>query len=147
MIRRIKIMGPLPDDYEPSYYSEPDVVRYNEACHEYITTIHSERPMETNTVRIFELSNAIEQYEKIMSRMKIIAILLGANKRVRAEYQNLIDEINKLKQESRILYTHVEEYSEGIRNGGYLYLDTGHEEAKKRFYKALKPKKSQVPSK
>ncbi len=121
----IYIMGSLPDDRELYYYSH-----YKGGA---------ESPLETNTVRIFELRNALEEYEKIMSRMKILVLLLGAKKRVGEEYLSLKDEIEYLKDTSRYIYDRIKEYDDNI--GGYIYLDKGYEEAKKRFVRVLIPKK------
>ena len=140
MINRIKIMGAFPDDRELYYYSYPTgYVSYNVVREEYIP-INDESALKTNTIRIFELSNALEQYEKIMSRMKILVILLGKNKRVKEEYQSLKDEIRKLEETSRYIDKRIKEYDDNM--GGYIYLDKGYKEAINRFVRVLKPKKN-----
>ena len=89
----------------------------------------------TNTIRIIELKNVLNQYDKLIER-KIITSIINEEK-IQEGRSLILQEIEFLKKTSKIIKEPIEEFKKLPKK---VYINSGTYEARKRYKDAVKGK-------
>lgn len=132
---KIKILESVPNErglYSYTYL-ESD---YDEYLGEVVESFSEVRELETNTIRIFELENALKHYDMISKKYKLIAALLRKKASLEAGKDELARDIEELKKTSIVLNKRTLMYERHLNE--WYHLSNGKSEANEYAKRALK---------
>lgn len=132
---KIKILESVPNErglYSYTYL-ESD---YDEYLGEVVESYSELRELETNTIRIFELENALKHYDMISKKYKLIAALLRKKASLEAGKDELAKDIEELKKTSIVLNKRTLMYERHLNE--WYHLSNGKSEANEYAKRALK---------
>lgn len=132
---KIKIFESEPNDrglYSYTYL-ESD---YDEDLGEVVESYSEVHELETNTIRIFELENALKHYDMISKKYRIIAALLRKKASLESGKDELVKDIEELKKTSIVLNRRTLMYERCLN--GWYHLSNGKNEANEYAKRALK---------
>lgn len=132
---KIKILESVPNErglYSYTYL-ESD---YDEYLGEVVESYSELRELETNTIRIFELENALKHYDMISKKYKLIAALLRKKASLEAGKDELARDIEELKKTSIVLNKRTLMYERHLNE--WYHLSNGKSEANEYAKRALK---------
>lgn len=132
---KIKILESVPNErglYSYTYL-ESD---YDEYLGEVVESFSEVRELETNTIKIFELENALKHYDMISKKYKLIAVLLRKKASLEAGKDELARDIEELKKTSIVLNKRTLMYERHLNE--WYHLSNGKSEANEYAKRALK---------
>lgn len=132
---KIKILESVPNErglYSYTYL-ESD---YDEYLGEVVESFSEVRELETNTIKIFELENALKHYDMISKKYKLIAALLRKKASLEAGKDELARDIEELKKTSIVLNKRTLMYERHLNE--WYHLSNGKSEANEYAKRALK---------
>ena len=132
---KIKILESVPNErglYSYTYL-ESD---YDEYLGEVVESFSEVRELETNTIRIFELENALKHYDIVSKKYRLIAALLRKKASLEAGKDELVKDIEELKKTSIVLNKRTLMYERHINE--WYHLSNGKSEANEYVKRALK---------
>ena len=132
---KIKILESVPNErglYSYTYL-ESD---YDEYLGEVVESFSEVRELETNTIRIFELENALKHYDIVSKKYKLIAALLRKKASLEAGKDELAKDIEELKKTSIVLNKRTLMYERHLNE--WYHLSNGKSEANEYAKRALK---------
>ena len=132
---KIKILESVPNErglYSYTYL-ESD---YDEYLGEVVESFSEVRELETNTIRIFELENALKHYDIVSKKYRLIAALLRKKASLEAGKDELVKDIEELKKTSIILNKRTLMYERYLNE--WYHLSDGISEANEYAKRALK---------
>lgn len=132
---KIKILESVPNErglYSYTYL-ESD---YDEYLGEVVESFSEVRELETNTIRIFELENALKHYDIVSKKYRLIAALLRKKASLEAGKDELAKDIEELKKTSIVLNKRTLMYEKHLNE--WYYLSNGKSEANEYAKRALK---------
>ena len=136
MIDYIIIKTSMPDD--PGLYSWTTISHYQND----LSTGYKNEPIYfvesdygNNTIRIIELKNVLNQYDKLIER-KIITSIINEEK-IQEGRSLILQEIEFLEKTSQIIIEPIEEFKTLPKK---IYINSGTYEARRRFKDAVKGK-------
>lgn len=132
---KIKILESVPNErglYSYTYL-ESD---YDEYLGEVVESYSEVRELETNTIKIFELENALKHYDMISKKYKLIAVLLRKKASLEAGKDELARDIEELKKTSIVLNKRTLMYERHLNE--WYHLSNGKSEANEYAKRALK---------
>lgn len=132
---KIKILESVPNErglYSYTYL-ESD---YDEYLGEVVESFSEVRELETNTIRIFELENALKHYDIVSKKYRLIAALLRKKASLEAGKDELAKDIEELKKTSIVLNKRTLMYEKYLNE--WYYLSNGKSEANEYAKRALK---------
>lgn len=132
---KIKILESVPNErglYSYTYL-ESD---YDEYLGEVVESYSELRELETNTIRIFELENALKHYDIVSKKYRLIAALLRKKASLEAGKDELAKDIEELKKTSIVLNKRTLMYERHLNE--WYHLSNGKSEANEYAKRALK---------
>ena len=114
-------------------YLESD---YDEYLGEVVESFSEVRELETNTIRIFELENALKHYDIVSKKYRLIAALLRKKASLEAGKDELVKDIEELKKTSIVLNKRTLMYERHLNE--WYHLSNGISEANEYAKRALK---------
>lgn len=132
---KIKILESVPNErglYSYTYL-ESD---YDEYLGEVVESFSEVRELETNTIRIFELENALKHYDIVSKKYRLIAALLRKKASLEAGKDELVKDIEELKKTSIVLNKRTLMYERHLNE--WYHLSNGKSEANEYVKRALK---------
>ena len=132
---KIKILESVPNErglYSYTYL-ESD---YDEYLGEVVESFSEVRELETNTIRIFELENALKHYDMVSKKYRLVAALLRKKASLEAGKDELARDIEELKKTSIILNKRTLMYERHLNE--WYHLSNGKSEANEYAKRALK---------
>lgn len=132
---KIKILESVPNErglYSYTYL-ESD---YDEYLGEVVESYSELRELETNTIRIFELENALKHYDIVSKKYRLIAALLRKKASLEAGKDELARDIEELKKTSIVLNKRTLMYERHLNE--WYHLSNGKSEANEYAKRALK---------
>lgn len=132
---KIKILESVPNErglYSYTYL-ESD---YDEYLGEVVESFSEVRELETNTIRIFELENALKHYDTVSKKYRLIAALLRKKASLEAGKDELARDIEELKKTSIVLNKRTLMYERHLNE--WYHLSNGKSEANEYAKRALK---------
>lgn len=132
---KIKILESVPNErglYSYTYL-ESD---YDEYLGEVVESFSEVRELETNTIRIFELENALKYYDIVSKKYRLIAALLRKKASLEAGKDELAKDIEELKKTSIVLNKRTLMYERHLNE--WYHLSNGKSEANEYAKRALK---------
>lgn len=132
---KIKILESVPNErglYSYTYL-ESD---YDEYLGEVVESFSEVRELETNTIRIFELENALKHYDIVSKKYRLIAALLRKKTSLEAGKDELVKDIEELKKTSIVLNKRTLMYERHLNE--WYHLSNGKSEANEYAKRALK---------
>ncbi len=132
---KIKILESVPNErglYSYTYL-ESD---YDEYLGEVVESFSEVRELETNTIRIFELENALKHYDIVSKKYRLIAALLRKKASLEAGKDELAKDIEELKKTSIVLNKRTLMYERHLNE--WYHLSNGKSEANEYAKRALK---------
>ena len=132
---KIKILESVPNErglYSYTYL-ESD---YDEYLGEVVESFSEVRELETNTIRIFELENALKHYDIVSKKYRLIAALLRKKASLEAGKDELVKDIEELKKTSIVLNKRTLMYERHLNE--WYHLSNGKCEANEYEKRALK---------
>ena len=132
---KIKILESVPNErglYSYTYL-ESD---YDEYLGEVVESFSEVRELETNTIRIFELENALKHYDIVSKKYRLIAALLRKKASLEAGKDELAKDIEELKKTSIVLNKRTLMYERHLNE--WYHLSNGKSEANEYVKRALK---------
>lgn len=132
---KIKILESVPNErglYSYTYL-ESD---YDEYLGEVVESFSEVRELETNTIRIFELENALKHYDMVSKKYRLIAALLRKKASLEAGKDELARDIEELKKTSIVLNKRTLMYERHLNE--WYHLSNGKSEANEYAKRALK---------
>lgn len=132
---KIKILESVPNErglYSYTYL-ESD---YDEYLGEVVESFSEVRELETNTIRIFELENALKHYDIVSKKYRLIAALLRKKASLEAGKDELVKDIEELKKTSIVLNKRTLMYERHLNE--WYHLSDGKSEANEYAKRALK---------
>ena len=132
---KIKILESVPNErglYSYTYL-ESD---YDEYLGEVVESFSEVRELETNTIRIFELENALKHYDIVSKKYRLIAALLRKKASLEAGKDELAKDIEELKKTSIVLNKRTLMYERYLNE--WYHLSDGISEANEYAKRALK---------
>lgn len=132
---KIKILESVPNErglYSYTYL-ESD---YDEYLGEVVESFSEVRELETNTIRIFELENALKHYDIVSKKYRLIAALLRKKASLEAGKDELARDIEELKKTSIVLNKRTLMYERHLNE--WYHLSNGKSEASEYAKRALK---------
>ncbi len=132
---KIKILESVPNErglYSYTYL-ESD---YDEYLGEVVESFSEVRELETNTIRIFELENALKHYDIVSKKYRLIAALLRKKASLEAGKDELARDIEELKKTSIVLNKRTLMYERHLNE--WYHLSNGKSEANEYAKRALK---------
>jgi len=132
---KIKILESVPNErglYSYTYL-ESD---YDEYLGEVVESFSEVRELETNTIRIFELENALKHYDMVSKKYRLIAALLRKKASLEAGKDELAKDIEELKKTSIVLNKRTLMYERHLNE--WYHLSNGKSEANEYAKRALK---------
>lgn len=132
---KIKILESVPNErglYSYTYL-ESD---YDEYLGEVVESFSEVRELETNTIRIFELENALKHYDIVSKKYRLIAALLRKKASLEAGKDELAKDIEELKKTSIVLNKRTLMYERHLNE--WYHLSDGKSEANEYAKRALK---------
>lgn len=132
---KIKILESVPNErglYSYTYL-ESD---YDEYLGEVVESFSEVRELETNTIRIFELENALKHYDIVSKKYRLIAALLRKKASLEAGKDELVKDIEELKKTSIVLNKRTLMYERHLNE--WYHLSNGKSEANEYAKRALK---------
>lgn len=132
---KIKILESVPNErglYSYTYL-ESD---YDEYLGEVVESFSEVRELETNTIRIFELENALKHYDIVSKKYRLIATLLRKKASLKAGKDELARDIEELKKTSIVLNKRTLMYERHLNE--WYHLSNGKSEANEYAKRALK---------
>ena len=131
---KIKILESVPNErglYSYTYL-ESD---YDEYLGEVVESFSEVRELETNTIRIFELENALKHYDIVSKKYRLIAALLRKKASLEAGKDELVKDIEELKKTSIVLNKRTLMYERHLNE--WYHLSSGKSEANEYPKRAL----------
>jgi hypothetical protein len=116
-------------------YLESD---YDEDLGEIVDSFSVEHELETNTIKIFELENALKNYDTISKKYRLIAALLCKKASLKDGKEELIRDMEDLKKTSIVLNKRILTYERCLNE--WYHLSDGKNEANEYIRRALKIK-------
>ena len=132
---KIKILESVPNErglYSYTYL-ESD---YDEYLGEVVESFSEVRELETNTIRIFELENALKHQDIVSKKYRLIAALLRKKASLEAGKDELVKDIEELKKTSIVLNKRTLMYERHLNE--WYHLSNGKSEANEYAKRALK---------
>ena len=132
---KIKILESVPNErglYSYTYL-ESD---YDEYLGEVVESFSEVRELETNTIRILELENALKHYDMVSKKYRLVAALLRKKASLEAGKDELARDIEELKKTSIILNKRTLMYERHLNE--WYHLSNGKSEANEYAKRALK---------
>lgn len=132
---KIKILESVPNErglYSYTYL-ESD---YDEYLGEVVESYSELRELETNTIRIFELENALKHYDMVSKKYRLVAALLRKKASLEAGKDELARDIEELKKTSIVLNKRTLMYERHLNE--WYHLSNGKSEANEYAKRALK---------
>ena len=132
---KIKILESVPNErglYSYTYL-ESD---YDEYLGEVVESFSEVRELETNTIRIFELENALKHYDIVSKKYRLISALLHKKASLEAGKDELAKDIEELKKTSIVLNKRTLMYERYLNE--WYHLSDGISEANEYAKRALK---------
>lgn len=132
---KIKILESVPNErglYSYTYL-ESD---YDEYLGEVVESFSEVRELETNTIRILELENALKHYDMVSKKYRLIAALLRKKASLEAGKDELARDIEELKKTSIVLNKRTLMYERHLNE--WYHLSNGKSEANEYAKRALK---------
>ena len=132
---KIKILESVPNErglYSYTYL-ESD---YDEYLGEVVESFSEVRELETNTIRIFELENALKHQDIVSKKYRLIAALLRKKTSLEAGKDELVKDIEELKKTSIVLNKRTLMYERHLNE--WYHLSNGKSEANEYAKRALK---------
>lgn len=132
---KIKILESVPNErglYSYTYL-ESD---YDEYLGEVVESFSEVRELETNTIRIFELENALKHYDMVSKKYRLVAALLRKKASLEAGKDELARDIEELKKTSIVLNKRTLMYERHLNE--WYHLSNGKSEANEYAKRALK---------
>ena len=132
---KIKILESVPNErglYSYTYL-ESD---YDEYLGEVVESFSEVRELETNTIRIFELENALKHYDIVSKKYRLIAALLRKKASLEAGKDELVKDIEELKKTSIVLNKRTLMYERHLNE--WYHLSNAKSEANEYAKRALK---------
>ena len=109
---------------------------YDEYLGEVVESFSEVRELETNTIRIFELENALKHYDMVSKKYRLIAALLRKKASLEAGKDELAKDIEELKKTSIVLNKRTLMYERHLNE--WYHLSNGKSEANEYAKRALK---------
>mgnify|MGYP004732726855 CR=1 FL=1 len=132
---KIKILESVPNErglYSYTYL-ESD---YDEYLGEVVESFSEVRELETNTIKIFELENALKHYDMVSKKYRLVAALLRKKASLEAGKDELARDIEELKKTSIVLNKRTLMYERHLNE--WYHLSNGKSEANEYAKRALK---------
>lgn len=132
---KIKILESVPNErglYSYTYL-ESD---YDEYLGEVVESFSEVRELETNTIKIFELENALKHYDMVSKKYRLVAALLRKKASLEAGKDELARDIEELKKTSIVLNKRTLMYERYLNE--WYHLSNGKSEANEYAKRALK---------
>lgn len=132
---KIKILESVPNErglYSYTYL-ESD---YDEYLGEVVESFSEVRELETNTIRIFELENALKHYDIVSKKYRLIAALLRKKASLESGKDELARDIEELKKTSIVLNKRTLMYERHLNE--WYHLSNGKSEANEYAKRALR---------
>lgn len=132
---KVKILESVPNErglYSYTYL-ESD---YDEYLGEVVESFSEVRELETNTIKIFELENALKHYDIVSKKYRLIAVLLRKKASLEAGKDELARDIEELKKTSIVLNKRTLMYERHLNE--WYHLSNGKSEANEYAKRALK---------
>ncbi len=134
---KIKILESVPNErglYSYTYL-ESD---YDEYLGEVVESFSEVRELETNTIRILELENALKHYDMVSKKYRLVATLLCKKASLKEGKDELARDTEELKKTSIVLNKRILTYEKCLNE--WYYISDGKIEANEYIKKALKIK-------